>query len=180
MNEVIFAEKLRGICGAFGKPYPAKHVCHSIFKRVESLPDGFMDFAAERLENQPDLPKNLGYFLRHVLWPEYLDKNPGLRAPDAQHGCRQCSPDTPGFFWAYDGDGRRYSLKCSCNGSKAFEHVQAWTHAMVLDSGKYLTDPTAPEAPEYLPPAARAAIGHSEKPRPSHAREREYAESGNW
>lgn len=180
MNEIHFGEKLREIYGAFGKAYPAAHVCKSILKRVASLPDGFMDFALEQLENQPDMPKNLGHHLRHVLWPEYLDKNPGLRAPDAQHGCRQCSPDTPGFFWAYDGDGKRYTLKCSCNGRKDLEHIQAWTHAMVLDGGKYLADPTAPAALEYLPPAARTAIGHTEPARPEHVREREYADTASW
>ena len=180
MNEIIFAEKLRSICGAFGKAYPAKHVCDSIFKRVESLPDGFMDYATERLENQPDLPRNLGYHLRHVLWPEYLEKNPGLRAPEETNGCKFCTPGMPGFFWAYESTGKRYMLKCCCNQRHDLEHMEGWTPAMAESRGLFLTDPTHRQGQQFMPAAARAAIGHSEKPRPAHVREREYADTASW
>ena len=180
MNKEKFTAHLQSIYAAFGKAFPSNPVALSIWKRVQDLPDGFMEYAVGRFENSTSFPTNPGFELRRVLWPEYLDKNPHLRARESMHGCRQCSPDTPGFFWAYETNGKRYSLKCSCNGRKDFEHVQAWTHAMALDSGLYLHDPTAPEVPEYLPPAARAAIGHTEQARPDHVRELEHAETARW
>lgn len=180
MNEIHFGEKLRDICGAFGKAYPATHVCNSIFRRIKELPDGFMDYAAERLENQPDLPRNLGYHLRHVLWPEYLDKNPGLRAPEENKGCKFCAPGIPGFFWAYESNGKSYMLKCCCNQRRDLEHLEGWTPAMAEARGLLLVDPTHRQGQQHMPAAARAAIGYNEKPRPAHVREREYVGTASW
>ena len=181
MNEFHFGNKLREICGAFGKPYPAKHVCDAIFRRVDSLPDGFMDYALERLENQPDIPKNMGFHLRHVLWPEYLEKHPGLKAKEQQRRCNNCSPDLDGFFWAWDADGKRYCLKCACNARPDMAHIQAWTRRQAVDAGMTLSGPSqAGQKPAYLPPAARKAIGHTETPRTDHLREVAYADAENW
>lgn len=182
MNKFHFSDKLRGIYATFGKAYPAAPVAEAIFRRVEAMPDGFMDYALERLENQPDMPKNLGYHLRHVLWPEYLEKHPRLKATESQSRCNNCSPDMAGFFWAWEADGKCYCLKCACNSRPDLAHIQSWTPRMALDAGLRLSDPAADgrAAPRHLPPAARKAVGHSEKPRIEHLREAAYADAENW
>ncbi|MGE9985390.1 hypothetical protein [Desulfovibrio sp. SGI.169] len=182
MNKFHFSNKLRGIYAAFGKAYPGTSVAEAIFKRVESMPDGFMDYALERLENQPDMPKNLGYHLRHALWPEYLEKHPQLKATESQGGCHNCSPDMPGFFWAWEADGKRYCLKCACNPRSDLAHIQPWTPRMAVDAGLRLSDPAMDghAAPRYLPPSARKALGHKETPRSDHLREAAYADAENW
>lgn len=182
MNEYHFCGNLREIYAVFGKAYPAKHISDAIFRRVETMPDGFMDYALERLENQPDMPRNMGYHLRHVLWPEYLEKHPELRAGEGRRRCNNCSPDLLGFFWAWDVDGKRYCLKCACNDRPDVAHMQAWTPRMAVDADMTLSDPltAGSENRAYLSPAVRTAIGHSEKPRAEHVREVTYADAENW
>lgn len=182
MNKFHFSNKLRDIYAAFGKAYPAMHVAEAIFKRIESMPDGFMDYTLERLENQPDMPKNMGYHLRHVLWPEYLGKHPQLKAMESQERCNNCSPDLIGFFWAWDQDGKSYCLKCACNSRPDMAHMQAWTPRMAVDAGLRLNDPAADgqTGARYLPLSIRKAIGHDEKPRTDHAWEAAYADAENW
>ena len=182
MNNSHFCGKLREIYAAFGKGYPVAHISDAIFRRIDSLPDGFMDYALDRLENQPDMPRNMGYHLRHVLWPEYLEKHPELKTGDKMRRCNNCSPDLIGSFWAWDADGKRYCLKCACNSRPDMAHIQAWTPRMAVDAGMTLSDPGTGRAQDsaYLPPAARKAIGHTERPRASHIREVAYADAENW
>ena len=182
MNNSYFCSRLRDIYATFARGYPAAGISEAIFRRVESMPDDFMDYALERLENQPDMPKNMGYHLRHVLWPEYLEKHPQLRATESSGRCNNCSPDLIGFLWAWDADGKRYCLKCACNSRPDLAHMQAWTPRMAVDAGLRLSDPATGTgtAQRYLPPAARKAIGHSEKPRTDHLREAVYGDAENW
>lgn len=179
MTEFVFCEKLREIYAVFGKPYPPKHVSDSIFRRVSSFPDGFMDYALTKIENQTDLPRNIGLYLCSDVWPEYRSKNPQVQA--RVYACRDCAPEMPGFFWAWDSTGYRMVCKCACNQDKRFESIQPWTRKQAQESGLLLADPTATESePQYLPPSAKKAIGHTEAPRRDHIAQREYSDADVW
>jgi len=169
MDKVRFAEWIRGVYAAFGKAAPAQGVMAAVYRRIDGLPDGFLAFAAEQLEDRDSLPANLGRELRRVLWPEYLEKNPELRAREQPRGCRECagSPD-PGIIWAWSRDGHRYALPCVCNTVPSLAHIQHWTLADVEAADLLLYDPLAPEVPERVT-RRRVAVGQVEDNR---ARER--------
>ena len=141
MNESYFYEKLRMIYGTFGKAFPAEHIRDAIFRRVEDLPDAFMDFALKRLENQESLPANLGMHLRQLLWPDYLEKHPRLKAKDK--ACPDCDPALPGLFWAWDAKGFRYRQKCACNHDPGFGHIQGLTRRQVEARGGFVHEQDA-------------------------------------
>lgn len=177
MDRQGFTYWLQRIYAAFGKT-PNAATMSAVFRRVDGLPDGFFEYAAERLEDRETLPGNLGRELRHVLWPEYLEKNPQLRARTV--GCRDCDPEMPGFFWAWDATGYRLLCKCACNQDRRLENVQAWTRKQAQEAGLLLADPGVQAAPRTLPAAARKALGHADQPRPEHVAQREYSNAGGW
>lgn len=182
MDKMHFSNCIARVFAAHGKTFPSTQIAAAIFARVDSLPDGFMPWAAGKLEDFDKLPTNLGRSLRRELWPEYLEKHPELKAKENRGRCNNCSPDLEGFFWAWDQDGKRYCLKCACNDRQEMAHWQSWTPRMAVDAGMTLSDPGAGRAQgtEYLPPTARKAIGHSEKPRADHVWEVAYANAENW
>ncbi len=166
MNEFHFNEKLRMIYGTFSKAFPAQHIRDAIFKRVEDLPDAFMDFALKQLENQESLPANLGRHLREELWYDFLRKHPELKAKVT--ACPECdNPDDPGTFWMLDGDGNYQHFNCACGASHAYKGKKGWTKREAMRAGYTLPQvPFSSQRP--LPPDMQAAIGHTERIRPAH------------
>lgn len=143
MDRQNFTYWLQRVYAAFGKT-PNAATMSAVFRRVDGLPDGFFEYAAERLEDREALPVNLGRELRRVLWPEYLEKKPGLRAREPQPGCNQCAGGMPGIIWAYGHDGHRYALPCVCNSLPSLAHLRHWTRREVEAAGLSLFDSTMP------------------------------------
>ena len=144
MDRQNFTYWLQRVYAAFGKT-PNAATMSAVFRRVDGLPDGFFEYAAERLEDREALPVNLGRELRRVLWPEYLEKNPGLRAREQRQGCRECAGSgMPGILWAYGPDGHRYACPCVCNNNPGLAHLRHWTRREIEAAGLTLRDPLAP------------------------------------
>ena len=142
MDNQQFGAWIRELYSIFGKNNPSEPIMSAIYRRVEHLPDDFLDYAMSRLEDSEKLPANLGRELYRVLWPEYLEKHPELRGQEAsRQACPSCSPDTPGFFWAWALNGHRYLLKCACNSRQDLAHLDAWTHERAMQAGLRLQDP---------------------------------------
>lgn len=189
MNRQTFTDALRRIYAAHGKTFSDSVAVTSIFRRVDTLPDGFIAWAADKLEDSPDLPKNLGYHLKHSLWPDYLEANPGLRASYRRDACPQCSPDTPGWILGWK-DRQRTAFRCCCNSDPRFVHLEAWTRPQVEAAGYALEAPGIDywraqvqnwrEGKPYQRPCGmRGIVGRREEPkRPDHARALQ--EAGNW
>lgn len=180
MDRQSFTYWLQRIYAAFDKT-PTAGTMSAVFRRVDGLPDGFFEYAAARLEDRESLPRNLGRELRHVLWPEYLEKNPQLRARTV--ACRDCDLATPGFFIAWDAKGKSWFFKCACNQDRRHENEQAWTRRQAQEAGYSLTLPGVEDAPEKsrsLPASARKVLGYAESPRREHVAQREYSNAGGW
>lgn len=186
MEKLQFANWMQALYANFGKAAPSNAVLLAVYRRIESLPDGFLAFAAEKLEDYTTLPVNLGRELRRILWPEYLGRHPELRARDEERCCRNCSPDVPGFFWAYEPNGKRILCKCVCN-TAAFEFMPAMTHAHACELGLSLTDPTrvaTPANPAFRrpPPVGQIHDSRAEE-RMRHlpdAERDDYGHAGAW
>ena len=119
MRELEFSDRLREIYAIFGKAYPAQAIVDAIYRQVQNFPDDFMAYAVGYCQNQTDLPRNLGLFLRQQVWPDYLTQNPQKR--QAPRCCPDCNPDTPGFFLAWKPDGTSMLCICACNEHSGLE-----------------------------------------------------------
>lgn len=120
----------------------------AIYRRISRLPDAFMFYAQRCLEDMEVLPANLGRYLLHELWPDYLGENPQLkRQPARSWGCSECE-GYPGTIYAWQKKGKVYyefSLACVCKAG--FD--TGWTRARALEHGFLLRDPYLPiETPE--------------------------------
>lgn len=137
MTKLDFSDWLNSLYGSFGKAKPQPHVLESVYKRVETLPDGFFAFAMERLEDRDSLPANLGFELRRNLWSEYLQQNPSLLARHAEQvGCDNCrNSRAPGMLWAKDATGHVYAFPCVCNATPSLAHLKHWTRAQLFGAG---------------------------------------------
>lgn len=171
MREDYFYEKLREIYATFSKAFPAGHISAAIFKRVQNLPDDFMDYALTRLENDVSLPQNLGRYLRMELWWDYLEKHPEQSAYYQPIGCFRCK-NQPGIRLYWEPDGTVHPCKCVCNMDPRIAHISAPTDAELLALGYFLENPCP--VTSYMPKQMRDAIGHDEPVRKAHA---EYMET---
>lgn len=189
MEKFKFSSALGEIYAAFGKALPNPAVVNAIYRRVERLPDDFMAYAVETLQDREDLPKNLGLHLLRTLWPEYLSRHPGLWARGEQYGCDNCRNLKPGngFFFVWDTDGHEKLAKCACNTNPDFASWPALTRYSALKSGLLLTDPqmeaaagrlSRPDNPWHgLLDGLRNGRAPQPAPRPEHLRALEEAEA---
>lgn len=128
MEKTIFATWIRDIYATYGKAAPSQAVMGAVYRRIETLPVEFLEYATEQLQDRDALPSNLGRELRHVLWPEYLAKNPSLKAHTVSQGCNSCAGSpSPGIIWAEDTGGHRYAFVCVCNSLPSLAHARHWT-----------------------------------------------------
>lgn len=134
MDRPYFFNELRDIYAIHGKNLTDGAVVSAIFRAVENFPNGFMDFAKDKIGDYTSLPSNLGRELRQELWPVFLEKHPQCKT-QAQSRCHECAPDLAGWFWAYGPDMQRKMFKCACNRQRQFEHVSGYTHSAVVRQG---------------------------------------------
>lgn len=90
MNFRKFTDGIEEIYAIFGKKVPEDRILNLVFKRIENLPDAFMDFAVRHFEDQENLPRNLGRYLFRELWPQYLELHPELRSKSEDVYCPHC------------------------------------------------------------------------------------------
>ncbi|MDR2056587.1 MAG: hypothetical protein LBQ10_12090 [Desulfovibrio sp.] len=156
-----FESVMEKIYGTFGRKIPEGIVIADVWDRVKSLPDAFMDFAHEKLRDEEKLPGNMGLALQR-LWPEYLDKNPGIRSAHKDNeGCDNCRGlpgSLPGMFFVYGPDGHRYAVKCVCSRNASLAHWPAWTRSLALERGYLLHDPNTPPEEAVACPAPAPAL----------------------
>lgn len=182
MEERFFDSMLDEIYSAFQRQRPTRGTpaYRSLWRRVceeRGVPNEAAKAIAYALCDRDSLPLNLGKAIL-AEFENWLSEHPERRARTT--ACRDCDPEMPGFFWAWDATGYRMLCKCACNQDRRLENVQAWTRRQAQEAGLLLADPGVQAAPRYLPKAARKALGHAEKPRPEHVTQREYSNAGGW
>lgn len=123
----VFESGIKKIYAAHGKSAPTGDILMAIFGRVVKFPDAFMPYAADYVCDVEKLPSNMGRFLAHEVYQEYLRTNP-LAAVSVK-SCPRCDPLVPGFFYASSGTGGWVLLRCMCNrvntGITQFSHDDA-------------------------------------------------------
>jgi len=71
MDEQLFNMKLSETYAAFGKPAPRPAVLSAAYKQVADMPDDFIIWASEQLQDADRLPANVGRELRKSLFPAW-------------------------------------------------------------------------------------------------------------
>lgn len=182
MDEKFFHSMLDEIYSAFGRQRPVygSPAYRSLWRRVcedRAVPNEAAKAIAYALCERDSLPLNLGKAIL-AEFDNWLSEHPERRA--LATACRECDPETPGFFRVWDATGYSMLCKCACNQDRRFEHMQGWKRRNAVMAGLLLKDPGPQAAPRSLPPAARKALGHAEAPRPDHTAQREYCNAGSW
>lgn len=147
MNKMVFSQCLNEIFSMFGRRMPDQRICAMIFKRVEILPDNFMYFAVSHFEDQEKLPSNMGYYLKRILWPEYLNKNPELRS-NQYSCCPKCIQGMPGYrqVWEYEKTavGNFWTpkiIRCTCGNAPNPRNERIFSDYELLQYGFSLDTP---------------------------------------
>lgn len=146
-----FFDGIEEIFAAFGKKMPEDRVVQAIYKRVRSLPDGFMDFAVRHFEDEEQLPKNMGHYLLRDLWPEYLSRNPDLKSHEYAR-CEKCDPNLPGWRKVYaqetTGWGESFLtpviVRCACGNAPNPNHERVYSDCELEDAGLAFSLPYDP------------------------------------
>lgn len=167
MRRQYFETILEKIYATFGKRLPTENVCDAIFERIKDFPDDFLDYAYRRFQDMPQLPQNLGYCLRRELWPEYLEKNPDLRAGRSYETCPKCIKCMPGYRKAYAPDYSPVIVRCTCGNAPNPNHEPIPTDAELTAKGFYIKRPYCYRNDD-LPLKWRRAIECSDEPRKAH------------
>lgn len=153
MNKDVFISGIENIYAIFGRKKPEPRHIEIIYKRVKDLPPAFMDFVVNHFENQDNLPKNMGAYLYHELWPLYLERNPELKSHEVAR-CNNCIPDIPGWRKVYktdvDENGRTTweskIIRCSCGSAPNPRNEKIFTDMELLNMGyKFKIEYTAEE-----------------------------------
>lgn len=157
MDRYVFMDGLNEIFSFFGRKMPDNRICESIFRRVKELPPEFMAFAVRHFEDQESLPRNMGYYLSRILWPEYLEKNPGMRANEISC-CPMCIPELPGWrrAWVEEMTGwgekvyKPVDVRCTCGNARnprneaIMDDFELMANGFILENpynGKYQSNP---------------------------------------
>lgn len=149
MQIETFQDGLDEIYSIFGKKAPEERIASTIYKRIRNFPDKFMKYAIEHFENQEKLPSNLIYYLKQILWPEFLERNPELKSNINYSICPQCNPDLPGWrrVWMAELTGWDeivyvpVDVRCSCGNARNPRNEPIFTDNELLANGFYLENP---------------------------------------
>lgn len=177
-----FTTGIEEIYAIFGKKSSEERVNEIVYRRVMNLPPEFMTFAVRHFEDQESLPRNMGYYLKQILWPEFLDKNPDLRSNQQRACCPNCCPEMPGWrrvfriektalgdFWTPE------IVRCACGNAPNPRGEKVMSDYELVQCGFSLQAPD-----EYknrkMSDFLASAIGHNEQPRQNHAQALEEAD----
>lgn len=131
MNRQTFDSAMGEVFAAFQKPAPRPAVLDAIFKRVEELPDEFVYWAADVLQDEEKLPMNLGRELR-LMYPAWKAETTPVAQPDPYANEVSGDPNCPdchgaGWHYVYPVNCRPgtapYAVPCLCN-----TVVDSWEH----------------------------------------------------
>lgn len=149
MDKNIFLNGLNEIYTFFNRKTPEYRVTENLYKRIDNLPDDFMQFAIDHFANRDSLPKNMGYYLKCELWPEYLDKNPDLKSTINYSSCPNCLPELPGWrrAWVSEITGwgemvyKPVTIRCACCNYPNPKNEPVLTDEELIAKGYYLENP---------------------------------------
>lgn len=146
MLPTIFFEGIDRVFAAHGKIRVSAPVKEQIFKRVRDMPDDFMVFAEEELEDYEKLPANLGREIATVLFTAYKNRQQGIALSEITLQCPEC--DGRQYITAYDRipvttpsgkDEHPFrTLHCVCNTQT---HEQRYSKNDIHKAGWLLADP---------------------------------------
>ena len=180
MNKEVFAEWIRDMYATFGKAAPSQAIMAAVFRRIDSMPTGFLEYAQDRLQDRDTLPQNLGRELRNVLWPEYLQAHPEIRGRETVYGCNNCAESPlPGLLWFDDAEGHTYCGPCVCNTAPSMEHFVHWSLQDIAAQGYVLhkfVDGEEPVTPRKAMPPIGPVIDNQARQRTAHLPENEQYE----
>ena len=71
MDKTLFDRLVKETYATYGKPDPRPAVLDAAYKHVADMPDDFIVWASERLQDADRLPPNLGRELRKELYPAW-------------------------------------------------------------------------------------------------------------
>ena len=104
MDKTLFDRLIKETYATYGKPDPRPSVLDAAFKQVSELPDDFILWAAEKLQDADRLPANIGRELRKELFPAWkASQMPTFTAEQFYAdmcGDPQC-PECRGKGWFY-------------------------------------------------------------------------------
>lgn len=148
MNQAAFKSGMTAVYAAHGRVPPSEAVLLAVWRRVESLPDAFMDWACRELADYDKLPGNLGLELARALYARWRAE----RAPRGPRRlpCPDCDPSTPGFFhwWRREGGLLRSGLiRCACNDDPAFDPLPRKNKAAARAEGLLVMPPDCKGGP---------------------------------
>ena len=131
MVRATFDDAMDLVFAAFQKPAPRSAVLEAIFKRVSDLPDEFIIWAADALQDEEKLPQNLGRELLR-MYPAWKAENVPACQPDPYANEASGDPNCPdcrgtGWHYVYPIGCRPgtapYAVPCLCN-----TVVDSWEH----------------------------------------------------
>lgn len=155
LNYEKFYDGIEDIFAAFGKKTPEDKTIQAIYKRIQTLPDAFMDYAVKHFEDQEQLPKNMGRYLFRELWPEYLERNPEMKRSEVDC-CPNCISDIPGWRKVYKQETTGWGeqvwkpiiARCACGNAPNPGHEPVYTDFELENMGYKLKLEFTPEQKE--------------------------------
>lgn len=144
-----FSDGIEEIYAIFNKKMPEDRAKEVVYRRIKDLPPQFMDFAIRHFEDQETLPRNMGYYLKRVLWPEFLDKNPDMKSKTDYSCCPQCLPELPGWrrVWGAEMTGwgelvyLPLEVRCACGNARNPRNEPIMTDDELIAKGFFLENP---------------------------------------
>lgn len=168
-----FASGIEEIYAIFGKKSPEDKVNEIIYRRVMNLPPEFMTFAVRHFEEQETLPRNMGFYLTKILWPEYLERNPHLKSYEEKQLCPNCLEEMPGFRRVYAKEETAQGVvwvpmevRCQCGIAPNPRNDPIYSDWDLEKMGLKLKCPY-PDV-QFMAAKWRKVIGHNEEQRPEH------------
>lgn len=138
-----FKNCMREIYASHGKTPPTDAVMMAVWKRVEHIPDAFMEWATSRLADYDKLPGNLGLELSRALYADW--KNQTGQTGNTRDCCFNCDKQVPGFFyfWRLDDIGQVKSgmLRCECNDDPALGSMPRMSKHYARSQGLFVMPP---------------------------------------
>lgn len=175
MDYKVFLNGIDDIYAIFGKKIPEDRVILKAYERIKDTPNAFMDYIVKHFENQESLPKNMGYYLNQILWPEFLNKHPEYKQMQKWECCSLCEKGMPGLRRVWKEEitltGKKilntYIIPCICGNKPNNTNEPILNDSQLIELGYILECPYHYDEKD-LPPAWRKTIGVEFDIRPEH------------